>query len=326
MVKLTVDRKLHRGPARVFDGEPACFEAVKAGQIVAGDVVVIRYEGPAGAPGMPEMLQVTGAIIGEGLGDDVALITDGRFSGATHGFMVGHVAPGGIPRRPDRGAAGGRHGRDRRRGGLAARRAVGRRDRRPARRLEAARRRTTRPACWPSTRRSSRRPARARSPGPDAVSDPEAPLRRDVRLLGEILGRVLVEQEGEGLLDDVERIRGSLAQGAAGRRPGPRDGARAAVRALRSSGRRTSCARSRLYFQLATSPSSTTALRRRRQYEHEERAAARVARGGVRRLRAAGVDDDELAAAAASASRSSSCSRRTRPRRRGARSSRRSCG
>jgi dihydroxy-acid dehydratase len=93
VVKLTVDRKQHRGPARVFDGEPACFEAVKAGQIKGGDVIVIRYEGPAGAPGMPEMLQVTGAIIGEGLGNDVALITDGRFSGATHGFMVGHVAP-----------------------------------------------------------------------------------------------------------------------------------------------------------------------------------------------------------------------------------------
>jgi len=93
VLKLTVDRKLHRGPARVFDGEPAAFEAVKTGQIKAGDVVVIRYEGPAGAPGMPEMLQVTGAIIGEGLGNDVALMTDGRFSGATHGFMVGHVAP-----------------------------------------------------------------------------------------------------------------------------------------------------------------------------------------------------------------------------------------
>ena len=61
--------------------------------LIPGDVVVIRYEGPAGAPGMPEMLQVTGAIIGEGLGNDVALITDGRFSGATHGFMVGHVSP-----------------------------------------------------------------------------------------------------------------------------------------------------------------------------------------------------------------------------------------
>src|SRR5262249_6583412 len=93
VVKLTVDRKQHRGPARVFDGEPAAFEAVKAKTIKPGDVVVIRYEGPAGAPGMPEMLQVTGAIIGEGLGDSVALVTDGRFSGATHGFMVGHVAP-----------------------------------------------------------------------------------------------------------------------------------------------------------------------------------------------------------------------------------------
>ena len=93
VVKLTVDRKLHRGPARVFDNEQDAFAAVKEKRIVAGDVVVIRYEGPAGAPGMPEMLQVTGAIIGEGLGDSVALVTDGRFSGATHGFMVGHVAP-----------------------------------------------------------------------------------------------------------------------------------------------------------------------------------------------------------------------------------------
>ncbi len=93
VVKLTVDRTLHRGPARVFDNEPDAFAAVKAKAIEPGDVVVIRYEGPAGAPGMPEMLQVTGAIIGEGLGDSVALITDGRFSGATHGFMVGHVAP-----------------------------------------------------------------------------------------------------------------------------------------------------------------------------------------------------------------------------------------
>jgi dihydroxy-acid dehydratase len=93
VVKLTVARKLHRGPARVFDNEPDAFAAVKEKRIVPGDVVVIRYEGPAGAPGMPEMLHVTGAIIGEGLGDSVALITDGRFSGATHGFMVGHVAP-----------------------------------------------------------------------------------------------------------------------------------------------------------------------------------------------------------------------------------------
>ncbi len=93
MVKLTVGRTSHRGPARVFDNEQDAFAAVKAKGIRPGDVVVIRYEGPAGAPGMPEMLQVTAAIIGEGLGDSVALITDGRFSGATHGFMVGHVAP-----------------------------------------------------------------------------------------------------------------------------------------------------------------------------------------------------------------------------------------
>src|SRR5690242_16491972 len=93
VVKLTVDRHVHRGPARVFDTEQDAFAAVKAKRIEPGDVVVIRYEGPAGGPGMPEMLQVTGALIGEGLGDSVALITDGRFSGATHGFMVGHVVP-----------------------------------------------------------------------------------------------------------------------------------------------------------------------------------------------------------------------------------------
>jgi dihydroxy-acid dehydratase len=87
------ERVHHRGPARVFDSEEACFAAVKARSIVPGDVVVIRYEGPAGGPGMREMLHVTAALVGEGLGDEVALITDGRFSGATHGLMVGHVAP-----------------------------------------------------------------------------------------------------------------------------------------------------------------------------------------------------------------------------------------
>jgi dihydroxy-acid dehydratase len=87
------DRMLHRGPARVFDSEEDCFQAVKEKRIHPGDVVVIRYEGPAGGPGMREMLHVTGAIVGEGLSDEVALVTDGRFSGATHGFMVGHVAP-----------------------------------------------------------------------------------------------------------------------------------------------------------------------------------------------------------------------------------------
>ena len=83
----------HRGPARVFDSEEAAFEAVKRGAIRAGDVVVIRYEGPKGGPGMREMLAVTAAIVGAGLGESVALLTDGRFSGATRGMMAGHVAP-----------------------------------------------------------------------------------------------------------------------------------------------------------------------------------------------------------------------------------------
>jgi dihydroxy-acid dehydratase len=87
------DRELHEGPARVFDGEEAAYAAVAGGAIASGDVVVIRNEGPRGGPGMREMLQVTGALVGAGLSDDVALITDGRFSGATHGFMVGHICP-----------------------------------------------------------------------------------------------------------------------------------------------------------------------------------------------------------------------------------------
>jgi dihydroxy-acid dehydratase len=87
------ERLLHRGPARVFDSEEACFVAVKERRLAPGDVVIIRYEGPAGGPGMREMLHVTAAIVGEGLGDAVALVTDGRFSGATRGLMVGHVAP-----------------------------------------------------------------------------------------------------------------------------------------------------------------------------------------------------------------------------------------
>ena len=82
-----------RGPARVFDSEEACFEAIEQGSIKAGDVVVIRYEGPQGGPGMREMLAVTAAIVGAGLGESVALLTDGRFSGATRGMMAGHVAP-----------------------------------------------------------------------------------------------------------------------------------------------------------------------------------------------------------------------------------------
>src|SRR5215208_1521268 len=87
------ERRHHSGPARVFEGEEAAMKAVTTGQIEPGDVVVIRNEGPAGGPGMREMLAVTAAIVGEGLGDSVALLTDGRFSGATRGFMAGHIAP-----------------------------------------------------------------------------------------------------------------------------------------------------------------------------------------------------------------------------------------
>jgi dihydroxy-acid dehydratase len=87
------ERRHHEGPARVFEGEEAAMKAVTAGEIQAGDVVVIRNEGPVGGPGMREMLAVTAAIVGEGLGETVALLTDGRFSGATRGFMAGHIAP-----------------------------------------------------------------------------------------------------------------------------------------------------------------------------------------------------------------------------------------
>lgn len=87
------ERTHHRGPARVFDCEEDAFAAVSKGEIKEGDVVIIRYEGPSGGPGMREMLGVTAAIVGEGLGESVALVTDGRFSGATHGLMAGHVAP-----------------------------------------------------------------------------------------------------------------------------------------------------------------------------------------------------------------------------------------
>jgi dihydroxy-acid dehydratase len=94
VVKVAGHDTLHfRGPARVFDSEEAAFAEVESGKIKAGDVVVIRYEGPKGGPGMREMLGVTAALVGAGLGDSVALLTDGRFSGATHGLMAGHVAP-----------------------------------------------------------------------------------------------------------------------------------------------------------------------------------------------------------------------------------------
>ena len=123
------DRSHHRGPARVFDSEEATFAAVKAGQIVPGDVVVIRYEGPVGGPGMREMLHVTGAIVGEGLSERGGARSPTAASpGATHGFMVGHVCPEAAHRRAARRRPRGRHDRDRRRAPRPRRRALRRRD------------------------------------------------------------------------------------------------------------------------------------------------------------------------------------------------------
>jgi dihydroxy-acid dehydratase len=94
VLKLTgMERRRQSGPARVFDSEEACADAVRSGGAQPGDVLVVRYEGPAGGPGMREMLSVTSSVVGAGLGESVALVTDGRFSGATRGLMVGHVAP-----------------------------------------------------------------------------------------------------------------------------------------------------------------------------------------------------------------------------------------
>jgi dihydroxy-acid dehydratase len=89
----SANRRSHHGPARVFDGEETCTEAIRAGIVQPGEVLIVRYEGPAGGPGMREMLSVTSSVVGAGLGDSVALVTDGRFSGATRGLMVGHVSP-----------------------------------------------------------------------------------------------------------------------------------------------------------------------------------------------------------------------------------------
>ena len=86
-------RKKFKGKAKCFDGENLALKAVLEKKIKVGDVIIIRYEGPKGSPGMPEMLSTTGALYGQGLGEDVALITDGRFSGGTHGFSIGHVGP-----------------------------------------------------------------------------------------------------------------------------------------------------------------------------------------------------------------------------------------
>ena len=166
------------GPARVFDSEPACMDAILANKIKAGDVVVIRYEGPRGGPGMQEMLAPTSALIGQGLGDSVGLITDGRFSGGTWGMVVGHVAPeaqaGGLIALVQDGdsitidAAHAPAPAQRRR----------RRDRAPARAMAGAARRVTRADCSASTRASCRRPTRARSPTAGADRTASRALQR----------------------------------------------------------------------------------------------------------------------------------------------------
>ena len=143
--------KVYEGPARVFEQEEPAFQAIQRGEINEGDIVIIRYEGPKGGPGMREMLAVTGALIGQGLGDSVALVTDGRFSGASHGPMVGHVAP--------EAAVGGPIGLLREgdivtldipNRQLNARLTEEEFDR-PAGGLAASYRPSTPPACWPST-------------------------------------------------------------------------------------------------------------------------------------------------------------------------------
>ena len=153
------DADVFEGTARVFDGERAAMDAVEEGSLKAGDVVVIRYEGPKGGPGMREMLAVTGAIKGAGLGKDVLLLTDGRFSGGTTGLCVGHVAPEAVDGGPIAFVRDGDRIRARRR----------RRHARPARRrgragpprrgLRPRPRRSTRAASWPSTASSSAAPA-----------------------------------------------------------------------------------------------------------------------------------------------------------------------
>ena len=138
-------------------------DAATHGGISEGDVVVIRNEGPVGGPGMREMLGVTAAINGAGIGDTVALLTDGRFSGATHGFMAGHVAPEAARGGPIAAVGGRRRDHDRRRRPAHRRRARRRRDRPPRRRVPSRRTTATRPACWRSTPPWCRAPPRAPS-------------------------------------------------------------------------------------------------------------------------------------------------------------------
>ena len=133
-----MERLQFSGPARCFDGEEACFEAVQKRQYKEGEVLVIRYEGPKGGPGMREMLSTTAALYGQGMGTKVALITDGRFSGATRGFLRRPCRAGGCDRRPDRAHSRRRHHQDRCGQGHARRRSVGERTRQAQAGMEAA--------------------------------------------------------------------------------------------------------------------------------------------------------------------------------------------
>ena len=133
------ERRKQTGPARVFESEEDCFRAVKEQQINPGDIVVIRNEGPVGGPGMREMLQVTAAIVGEGLGESVAMVTDGRFSGATRGLMIGHVAPEAAKGGPIAAIQEGDTDHRRHRRAQARDRPPARRDQRAHRRLRSAR-------------------------------------------------------------------------------------------------------------------------------------------------------------------------------------------
>ena len=163
------DSDVFEGTARVFDGERAALDALEDGTITKGDAVVIRYEGPKGGPGMREMLAITGAIKGAGLGKDVLLLTDGRFSGGTTGLCVGHIAPGGGRRRTDRLPARRRPDPARRRERDAGRAGRCRPNSIPGERVSRLPRRATRPACWPSTSSWSARRRSARSAASNLV-------------------------------------------------------------------------------------------------------------------------------------------------------------
>ena len=171
-----MQRLVFRGPARCFDSEEEAFSAVVKGKFKEGEVIVIRYEGPKGGPGMREMLSTTAALYGLGVGEKVALITDGRFSGGTRGFCVGHVGPEAAVGGPIGLLEERRHHRHRRGQGSPRRRAVGQGAEAPRQEVEAEEERLLRRARCGSTRNSSARrsTARSRIPAPrrKATSSP----------------------------------------------------------------------------------------------------------------------------------------------------------